>query len=135
MGRMAKETGKDTVPPSVRIDEYIEKFADWRGDLLKRIRSAIHEADPDVIEEWKWMGTPVWSHEGIMCLANAHREKVKLTFQNGKELPDPHKIFNSMLDGNKWRAIDLFRDDDLDEGALKEIVKAAVAYNVSRRNK
>ena len=132
---MSKETGKDAVPPSVRIEEYIEKLADWRGDLLRRIRSAIHEADPDVLEEWKWMGTPVWSHNGIMCLANAHKDRVKITFQNGKELPDPHKIFNSMLNGNKWRAIDLHKDDELDEGALKEMVKSALEYNESGRKK
>ena len=92
---------------SEKIDKKIAELDDWRGEKLAEIRKLIHEADPGVVEEWKWMGTPVWSNEGMYALANAHKNKVKLTFFHGAELPDPKKLFNAGLNGNKWRAIDL----------------------------
>lgn len=114
---------------SERIDKEIADLGDWRGERLAEIRKLIHEVDPGVVEEWKWMGTPVWSHEGMYALANAHKDKVKLTFFHGAELPDPKKLFNAMLDGNKWRAIDFGEEDRIDKAALKALLRAAVAYN------
>jgi len=102
---------------------------DWRGARLAEIRTLIHEVDPEVVEEWKWMGTPVWSHEGMYALANPHKGKVKLTFFHGAELPDPKKLFNAGLEGNTWRAIDFREGDKIDETALKALLRAAVAYN------
>lgn len=107
----------------------ISGLRDWRGDRLAKIRTLIHEVDPEVVEEWKWMGTPVWSHSGMYVLANAHKDKVKVTFFFGKQLEDPKKLFNSMLGGNKWRAIDLLEGDKIDERALKGLLREAVAYN------
>lgn len=96
---------------------------------MARIRKLIHEVDPKVVEDWKWMGTPVWSNNGMYALMNAHKDKVKLTFFHGAELSDPKKLFNSMLDGNKWKAIDFLEADELDVRALKALLRAAVAYN------
>jgi hypothetical protein len=112
-----------------RIEEKIAELGDWRGERLAEIRKLIHEVDPEVVEEWKWMGTPVWSHEGMYALANAHKDKVKLTFFHGAELPDPRKLFNAGLTGNKWRAIDLREGDRIDKTALEALLRAAVAYN------
>jgi hypothetical protein len=112
-----------------RIDEKIADLGDWRGERLAEIRKLIHEVDPEVIEEWKWMGTPVWSHEGMYALANAHKDKVKLTFFHGAQLPDPKKLFNAMLHGKKWRAIDFREGDKIDKTALKALLREAVAYN------
>jgi hypothetical protein len=114
---------------SKRIDKRIADLGDWRGERLAEIRKLIHEVDPDVVEEWKWMGTPVWSHAGMYALANAHRDKVKLTFFHGAKLPDPKTLFNAMLEGNKWRAIDLREDDRIDKTALKVLLREAVVYN------
>lgn len=114
---------------SARIDTYIAQHEDWRGDRLTEIRKLIHDVDPKVVEEWKWMGSPVWSNEGIYALANAHKSKVKLTFAHGAELPDPKKLFNSMLDGSRWRAIDYGEGDRIDKPGLKALLRAAVARN------
>ncbi|HEY4942445.1 MAG TPA: DUF1801 domain-containing protein [Rhizomicrobium sp.] len=117
---------------SQRIDQLIAKLTDWRGKTLAGVRKAILQADREIIEEWKWMGSPVWSLGGIIAVGNAHKEKVKLTFAHGAKLPDPDKLFNAGLGGNAWRAIDLFEGDKIDAAALKSLVRAAVAYNRSR---
>jgi hypothetical protein len=116
---------------SKQIDKRIAALGDWRGERLAEIRTLIHEVDPDVVEEWKWMGSPVWSHEGMYALANAHKDKVKLTFHHGAQLPDPKKLFNAGLDGNKWRAIDFREGDKIDKTALKALLREAVAYNAT----
>ena len=115
--------------PSERIDELIGKLPDWRGKTLAGIRKSILKADRNIVEEWKWMGSPVWSRDGMIAVANAHKDKVKLTFSNGASLPDPAKLFNAGLDGNKWRSIDLFEGDKLNERAFKNLVRAAIDYN------
>jgi hypothetical protein len=115
--------------PSQRIDRLIAELTDWRGKTLASIRKIILEADREIIEEWKWMGSPVWSYDGIIAVANAHKDKVKLTFSHGASLPDPDKLFNASLEGNAWRAIDLFEGDMINKHALKTLVRAAVAYN------
>jgi len=117
---------------SVLIDEMIRKIGDWRGKTLASVRKAILEADRQIIEEWKWMGSPVWSRDGIIAVGNAHKDKVKLTFAHGARLPDPDKLFNAGLGGNAWRAIDLFESDKINERALKNLVRAAIAYNQSK---
>ena len=114
---------------SALIDEKIKELGDWRGKTLAKVREIIHEADPEIVEEWKWMGSPVWSHDGIIAVANAHKDKVKLTFSHGASLPDPDKLFNAGLEGNAWRAIDFFEGDKINERALKNLVRAAVDYN------
>lgn len=116
---------------SERIDRMIAELADWRGAMLAEIRRLIREVDPDVIEDWKWMGTPVWSHEGMYALANPHKDKVKITFHHGAQLRDPKKLFNAGLDGNKWRAIDLREGDKIDKAALKALLREAIAYNAT----
>jgi hypothetical protein len=115
--------------PSERIDELIAGLTDWRGKTLAGIRKSILEADRKIIEEWKWMGSPVWSRDGIIAVGNAHKDKVKLTFSHGASLPDPDKLFNAGLAGNTWRAIDLFEGDKIDARALRDLVRAAVDYN------
>jgi hypothetical protein len=115
--------------PSERIDLLIESLHDWRSKTLASVRKTIIEADREIIEEWKWMGSPVWSRDGMIAVGNAHKDKIKLTFSNGASLPDPHKLFNAGLEGNKWRAIDLFEGDKISERALKNLVRAAVDYN------
>jgi hypothetical protein len=115
--------------PSERIDLLIESLRDWRGKTLASARKTILEADREIIEEWKWMGSPVWSRDGMIAVGNAHKDKVKLTFSNGASLPDPDKLFNAGLGGNKWRAIDLFDGDKINERALKNLVRAAIEYN------
>ncbi len=121
--------------PSERIDKLIAELTGWRGKTLASVRKSILEADREIIEEWKWMGSPVWSHDGIIAVGNAHKEKVKLTFANGAKLPDPDKLFNNGLEGNKWRAIDLFEGDKINKPALKNLVRAAVDYNQSKLKK
>src|SRR5271166_6812237 len=118
--------------PLARIDQLIEGLSDWRGKTLAGIRKTILEADREIIEEWKWMGSPVWSHDGIIAVGNAHKDKVKLTFAHGARLADPEKLFNAGLGGNAWRAIDLFEGDTVNERALKNLVRAAVVYNQSK---
>jgi len=115
--------------PSERIDQLIAGLTDWRGKTLAGIRKSILEADREIIEEWKWMGSPVWSHDGIIAVGNAHKDKVKLTFPHGASLPDPDKLFNADLKGNTWRAIDFLEGDKIDERALKSLVRDAVDYN------
>jgi hypothetical protein len=115
--------------PSERIDLLIESLRDWRGKTLASVRNTILKADPEIIEEWKWMGSPVWSRDGMIAVANAHKDKVKLTFSHGASLPDPDKLFNAGLGGNAWRAIDLFEGDKVKVRALKNLVRAAIEYN------
>jgi len=121
--------------PSERIDQLIAKLIDWRGKTFAGIRKSILEADREIIEEWKWMGSPVWSHDGIIAVANAHKEKVKLTFAHGARLPDPDKLFNAGLEGNAWRAIDFFEGDKINQRALNSLVRAAVDYNRTKLKK
>ncbi|MFC5743733.1 DUF1801 domain-containing protein [Dyella tabacisoli] len=115
--------------PSQRIDQLIAETADWRGKKLASIRKIILAADPEIIEEWKWMGSPVWSRDGIIVVGNAHKNKVKLTFSHGASLPDPDKIFNAGFGGKVWRAIDVSEGDEINERALKNLIRAAVEYN------
>jgi hypothetical protein len=121
--------------PSERIDQLIAGLTDWRGKTLASIRKSILEADREIIEEWKWMGSPVWSRDGIIAVGNAHKEKVKLTFAHGAKLADPDKLFNAGLDGNAYRAIDLFEGDKINERALKNLVRAAIDYNQTKSKK
>src|SRR5580693_446476 len=114
---------------SALIDEMIAELPDWRGKTLASVRKSIIDAAPEIIEEWKWMGSPVWSRDGMIAVGNAHKDKVKLTFSHGASLPDPDKLFNAGLGGNMWRAIDLFEGDKINERALKNLVRAAVEYN------
>jgi hypothetical protein len=119
------------------IDERIQELGDWRGETLARVRALIHDADPEIVEEWKWAkatspGTPVWSHDGIVCTGESYKEVVKLTFMRGASLPDPHKLFNASLEGNARRAIDIREGEQLDEAAFKELIQAAVAANSPR---
>lgn len=118
-----------------RITARIAELADWRGERLAEIRGLIHAADPDVVEEWKWMGTPVWSHDGIVCTGESYEQVVKLTFAKGASLKDPKKLFNSSLDGNVRRAIDLREHDRLDARAFRALFKEAVAWNQSHAPK
>lgn len=129
--RQAAATPSAPMNASKRIDEKIANLGDWRGERLAEIRALIHEVDPEVIEEWKWMGSPVWSHEGMYALANAHKDKVKLTFHHGAQLHDPKKLFNAGLGGNTWRAIDFREGDKIDKTALKALLREAVAYNTT----
>ena len=115
--------------PSEQIDRLIAKLTDWRGKTLASVRKSILEADREIIEEWKWMGSPVWSRDGIIAVGNAHKDKVKLTFSHGAKLADPDKLFNAGLEGKVWRAIDLFEGDKINERALKNLVRAAIDYN------
>jgi hypothetical protein len=115
--------------PSERIDQLIAGLTDWRGKTFASIRKSILAADREIIEEWKWMGSPVWSHDGMIAVGNAHKEKVKLTFSHGASLPDPDKLFNAGFGGKVWRAIDFFEGDKINERALKNLIRAAVDYN------
>jgi hypothetical protein len=119
--------------PSQLIDARIEELNDWRGETLARIRALIKQADPEVVEEWKWRGVPVWSHNGIICTGETYRNVVKMTFAKGASLKDPSGLFNSSLEGNTRRAIDFREDDKIDENALKALIRAAVALNASAR--
>jgi hypothetical protein len=113
------------------IDKRIAELGDWRGETLSRMRELINEADPDVVEEWKWMGTPVWSHDGIICTGESYKSIVKLTFAKGASLKDPAKVFNASLDGNVRRAIDIHEGEQVDADAFKALIRAAVALNTS----
>jgi hypothetical protein len=121
--------------PSEKIDQLIVGLADWRGETFAKVRKTILAADREIIEEWKWMGSPVWSRDGIIAVANAHKGKVKLTFDHGARLADPEKLFNAGLEGNQRRAIDFTEGDKINERALKNLVRAAVAYNQTRKSK
>jgi hypothetical protein len=116
---------------STLISERIVKLGDWRGDTLARMRALIREADPDVVEEWKWMGTPIWSHGGGICTGESYKSIVKLTFFKGASLKDPAKLFNSSLDGNERRAIDIHEGEEIDANAFKALIRVAVALNTS----
>ncbi|WP_225769007.1 DUF1801 domain-containing protein [Inquilinus sp. Marseille-Q2685] len=117
--------------PSRLIDARIEELGDWRGETLARVRALIRQADPEVVEEWKWRGVPVWSHAGIICTGETYKAVVKLTFAKGASLADPSGLFNSSLDGNTRRAIDIREGDAIDEAALKDLIRAAVTLNLS----
>jgi hypothetical protein len=117
------------VNPSERIDQLIAKLTDWRGQMLAGIRKSMLEADREIIEEWKWMGSPVWSRDGIIAVATVLKDKVKLTFAQGAHVPDPDKLFNAGLGGNQWRAIDFFPGDKINDHALKNLVREAIDYN------
>lgn len=111
------------------IDQRIAELGDWRGEMLSRVRRLIREADPEIVEEWKWMGTPVWSHDGIICTGESYKSHVKLTFAKGASLADSCGLFNSSLDGNVRRAVDIHEGDKLNEAALKDLIRSAVALN------
>ena len=118
--------------PSELIDERIEELADWRGETLARVRGLVKDADPEVVEEWKWRGVPVWEHDGIICTGETYKEVVKLTFHKGASLEDPSGLFNSSLEGNTRRAIDIHEGEAIDEEALKDLIRAGVALNSGR---
>jgi len=120
---------------SALIDARIKELGDWRGKMLARLRELIHEADPEIVEEWKWMGTPVWSHGGIVCTGETYKTIVKTTFAKGAALKDPSRLFNSSLDGNVRRAIDIHEGERVDEAALKALIRAAVALNLEGKSK
>jgi len=128
---MKKPRSTESQSASELIDNRIAELGDWRGQTLRRMRTLIHEADPDVVEEWKWMGTPVWSHDGIICTGEPYKSIVKLTFAKGASLQDPAKLFNASLDGNVRRAIDIPEGDEVDAAAFKALIRAAVALNTS----
>jgi hypothetical protein len=129
MKKSGSQKGKS---PSQLIDARIKELADWRGKMLGRLRTLIKEADPDVVEEWKWRGVPVWSHGGLICTGETYKNIVKMTFAKGAALKDPSRLFNSSLDGNIRRAIDFHEEETIDEEALKTLVRAAVTLNKSK---
>ena len=138
MPRKASSGTSDSA--SQMIDQRILDLGDWRGPVLKRMRKLIHEADPEVVEEWKWQkatspGTPVWSHDGGICTGESYKQVVKLTFFYGASLKDPAKLFNASLEGSTRRAIDIHEDDEIGEAAFKALIRAAVAFNVAKRKK
>ena len=120
--------------PKRQIDQLIAGLNDWRGKILDLLRKTIHDADPEIIEEWKWMGTPSWSHDGLICVANAHKDKVKLPFSQGASLKDPDKLFNAGLEGNRWRASDLYEGDKINERELESLIRSAVAHNLAKKS-
>lgn len=130
---MENQSAKDTKSPSQLIDERIEELGDWRGQMLLKVRNLIRQVDPEAVEEWKWRGTPVWSHDGMICTGETYKNAVKMTFAKGASLEDPSHIFNSSLDGNARRAIDFHEGDEVDEEALKELIRAAIDLNKSSR--
>src|SRR5262245_51925144 len=128
---MKKSGSTEGQSASALIDKRIAELGDWRGETLNRMRKLIKEADPDVVEEWKWMGTPVWSHDGIICTGESYKSIVKLTFAKGASVKDPTKLFNSRLDGNVRRAIDIHEGGEVDASAFKALIRAVVALNTS----
>jgi hypothetical protein len=132
---MKKSDASQARSASEQISRRIAELGDWRGDTLSRMRQLIKNADPDVVEEWKWMGTPVWSHDGIICTGESYKNVVKLTFARGASLADPARLFNSSLDGHVRRAIDIHEGEDVDESAFKALVRQAVALNSSGESK
>jgi hypothetical protein len=131
MTKSAAQKGK----PSELIDARIKELSDWRGKMLSRLRALVKQADPDVVEEWKWRGVPVWSHDGIICTGETYKTVVKMTFAKGAALNDPSHLFNASLEGNTRRAIDFHEGDKIDEAALKTLIRAAVALNKSKARK
>ena len=132
---MKKPGASQSRPASKLISDRIAELADWRGETLKRMRQLIKDADPDVVEEWKWMGTPVWSHDGIICTGESYKNVVKLTFAKGATLQDPARLFNASLEGNARRAIDIHEGEEVDASAFMALVRQAVALNSSRKAK
>ena len=132
---MKKSEASEGQSASELITKRIADLGDWRGETLGRMRKLVQEADPDVVEEWKWMGTPVWAHDGILCTGESYKSVVKLTFAKGASLEDPSRLFNSSLDGNVRRAIDIHAGEEVDEAAFKALVREAVALNSSRKSK
>lgn len=130
-----KKTGVGPAAAKKMIDKRIEDLGGWRGEALAKMRALIHEADPDVVEEWKWMGTPVWEHAGGICTGEAYKEYIKLTFHHGASLKDPKKLFNSSLEGNVRRAIDIREDDKIDAKAFKALIRAAIDRNLAAKKK
>jgi hypothetical protein len=129
---------KEPIPAesaSAAIDAKIAELADWRGKTLARVRAIVRQADPEIVEEWKWMGTPVWSHAGIVCTGETYKNVVKMTFAKGAALSDPSGLFNASLEGTTRRAIDIHEGDQIDEAGLKDLIRAAVALNLERRRK
>lgn len=129
---MRKSESSEGKSPSRMIDERIKELGDWRARTLSRLRTLIRQADPEVVEEWKWRGVPVWYHDGMICTGEAYKNAVKMTFANGAALEDPSGLFNASLDGNTRRAIDFHEGDEIDEDALKALIRAAVTLNASR---
>ena len=129
---MTKSESQEDKSPSQLIDARIEELGDWRGKMLSRIRALIKEADPEVVEEWKWRGVPVWSHDGLICTGETYKAVVKMTFAKGASLQDPAGLFNSSLEGNTRRAIDFHEGDKIDDKALKALIRAAVTLNQSK---
>ena len=132
---MKKSSANQGPSASVLISKRIAELGDWRGETLRRMRALLKKADPDVVEEWKWMGTPVWSHDGIICTGESYKNVVKLTFAKGAALEDPARLFNSSLDGKVRRAIDIHEGEEVDESAFKALVRPAVALNSSGKSK
>ena len=132
---MKKSGASQGQSASELISNKIAELGDWRGETLGIMRKLIKEADPDAVEEWKWMGTPIWSHDGIICTGESYKNVVKLTFAKGASLKDPARLFNSSLDGNVRRAIDIHEGDAVDEAALKDLIRAAVALNLKSKSK
>jgi len=130
-----KPSTRASKSPSELITNRIAELADWRGDVLARVRKLIHEADPEIVEEWKWLGVPVWSHNGIVCTGESYKQVVKLTFAKGASLKDPARLFNSSLDGNVRRAIDIHEGEKINEPALKDLIRAAVNLNSAGKKK
>jgi hypothetical protein len=130
---MKKSESPTGEPPSELIDARIKELGDWRGRMLSRLRTLLKEADPQVIEEWKWRGVPVWSHDGLICTGETYKSVVKMTFAKGAALKDPSHLFNSSLEGNTRRAIDFHEGEELKEEALKSLIRAAVALNKSKK--
>jgi hypothetical protein len=132
---MKKSDASQDPSASQLISKRIAELGDWRGETLGTIRKLIHAADPDVVEEWKWRGTPVWSHDGIICTGESYKDKVKLTFAKGASLKDPRHLFNSSLDGNVRRAIDILEGEDVNESAFKALIREAIALNSAGKSK
>ena len=130
---MKKSRSQESKSPSQLIDARIKELGDWRGKMLGRIRALMREADPEVVEEWKWRGVPVWSHDGLICTGETYKAVVKMTFARGASLKDPSRLFNSSLEGNTRRAIDFREGDTIDEAALKTLIRAAVTLNKSKQ--
>jgi hypothetical protein len=131
---MVDTKGNENGPPASHfIDRYVASLKDWRGDRLAQIRRLMHEGDPEIVEEWKWMGTPTWSHEGVVAVATPMKAKLKVTFARGAHLPDPEKVFNNGLGGKEWRAVDILEADQINETALRDLIRAAVSFNRSER--
>jgi hypothetical protein len=132
MQQKSKSGSQESRSPSQLIDERIKELGDWRGEMLSRLRNLVKQADPEVVEEWKWRGVPVWSHAGIICTGETYKNAVKMTFAKGASLEDPSGLFNSSLEGNTRRAIDFHEGEKIDEETLKALVRAAVALNKSK---